>query len=342
MRDVLIALVFFSLLILVFFRGPFFGILIYFWVSLMAPQFIAWGFAARIPYALLAAGTTVVSWLFFSKEPKMPTFDKVTMLLVALMIWISITAWFGTGSKELVYFYWSNDEKLLIMTLLTYTLATTCKRIDQLIAVCALSVAYYGFKGGVWALLHGGQDRVYGGADGSMIGDNNLLGAALATVLPLLLYTRQHYCKPYFKLPMFVLIGLTAIGDLFTYSRGALLALSGMTGIAWLRSRQKCALAILAGGITLGVWMYAPSQWFARMGTIQTYDQDASAQQRLYMWRLSWAMALKHPIVGGGAGWSYNVSHVNEEFAGSEFHWPFAGENEIGSEFSDGDAPTLI
>lgn len=341
MRGAFLALIFFSVLPLVFVSGPFVGVLVYFWASLMGPQFLVWGFAASIPYAFIAAGSTVLSWVVLSSEPKLPPLDKLTVLIVLLMIWISLTSWFGSASPELMNFYWSNSEKMLFMTLVAYAMLTNRKRINQLVAVCAVSVAYYGFKGGVWAVMHGGQDRVWG-PDGSMIGDNNLLGAAVVTILPLLVYVRQCYFSSKLKVMMLVVIGFTALGAIFTYSRGTFLALIVMTGSAWLLARQKVALTIVALGIAVGVWEYAPPQWFARMGTIETYDKDASAEERLYLWQLSWALALKHPLLGGGAGWSYNVSFVNQEFAGTTFHWPFGGRSEINDDFAGGVLPPLI
>ena len=60
-----------------------------------------------------------------------------------------------------------------------------------------------------------------------MIGDNNDLGVALTMMLPLIFYLHERYRQPYFKWPLQVLIGLTVLGDVFTYSRGALVAHGG-------------------------------------------------------------------------------------------------------------------
>jgi putative inorganic carbon (hco3(-)) transporter len=340
MRGILLVGAFFSLLPLIFTRGPFIGILMWFWVSLMSPQFIVWGFAASIPYALIVAVSTLLAWLLFSSEPKAPQLDTTTTLLVALMIWVTITSVLGTGPREDVYYQWTVAEKMLLMTLVAYTLTTTRERIDQVIFVCALSIAYYGLKGGVWTLLHGGHYRVMGPGN-SMIGNNNELGMALVMTLPLLFYMRQRYSQPYLRWALLGVIVFTVIASLFTYSRGGLLALAAMAGLSWLRSRQKVVPAVLAIILVTGVWVFAPPQWVERMESIRTYRQDDSAEQRLYLWRLSWAMALKHPIFGGGIRWSYNLPDVNQEFAGSGFHWPYGGDSDIG-EYSENDVPPLI
>jgi O-antigen ligase len=43
----------------------------------------------------------------------------------------------------------------------------------------------------------------------------------------------------------------------------------------------------------------AGSEWFARMGTIETYQQDPSAMSRIYMWNVTLRIVEEHPIVGG-------------------------------------------
>src|SRR4029450_12571980 len=43
-----------------------------------------------------------------------------------------------------------------------------------------------------------------------------------------------------------------------------------------------------------------PTAWLERMGTIETYDQDESANQRLNSWYVARELAKDYPIMGGG------------------------------------------
>jgi putative inorganic carbon (hco3(-)) transporter len=318
MRGLILLIVFFSALPFIFVNGPFFGVLMWYWISLMNPQKMVWNsFAAGIPYAHIVAVSTLVWWLLSRPEPKLPPMNKTTGLLVMLAVWISVTSIFGTGPGNQIYEKWQLAEKMLLMTIVAYTLTTTRRRLDQLIAVCTLSIAAFGVKGGLSSLLFsGGTARIYG-PDGTMISDNNDLGVALTMILPLLFYIRERYRQPYLKWPFLVLIGLTFIGDIFTYSRGALLALFAMGAMLWWRSRRKVSMALLIAVAAFGVWSYAPDEWFARMGTIESYQADASAETRLYLWHLSWDMALKRPITGAGFHWSYDPNSVNRQLRDS-------------------------
>ncbi|HEY1299981.1 MAG TPA: putative O-glycosylation ligase, exosortase A system-associated [Stellaceae bacterium] len=310
MRGLLLFVVFFALLPLVVIKGPFIGILMWFWISLMSPQDIAYGAFTTIPYAMIVAITTLVTWLLSRSEPKFPPLGKTTVLLFLLMFWFSVTSVFGIAQSEIIFDRWQLAEKMLLMTLVAYTLTTTRARLDQLIVVCVFSIAFFGVKGGLFSLMTGGQYRVRG-PDQTMIGDNNDLGVALTMILPLLFYLRERYGRTWYKWPLLAIIGLTIVGDVFTYSRGGLLAVIAMTGVLWLRARKKIATLVLIVLAAVGIWNFAPQEWVDRMVTIESYQKDESAESRIYIWKLAFAMAQKSPILGGGFHWSYDPAAVN-------------------------------
>jgi putative inorganic carbon (HCO3(-)) transporter len=302
MRGLLLFIVFIGLLSFVF-KRPFVGILMWFWISLMNPHRIVYGFASGLNYALIIAVLTLGSWLLLHpEEPKFPPRDRMTVLIVALMIWISITSLFGVGPPDDTMRLWGDAEKMLLMTLVASTMTNTRERFDQLVLICVLSIAYFGFAGGIFTIAHGGAFRVYGPL-GSMIADNNDLGVALTMILPLLFYFQQRYTQPHLKWPLRILTGLVVLGALFTYSRGALLALAAMGGVLWLRTRHKIATGAVIAIAIVGMLYFAPPEWLGRMHTIQSYQTEGSAESRLWIWQVCWVMASKHPITGLGFHW---------------------------------------
>ena len=93
---------------------------------------------------------------------------------------------------------------------------------------------------------------------------------------------------------------MTPIAIVFTYSRGGFLALSIVGFLLLLKARYKSlAILMLLGGVLLGS-IVVPAKWSERMGTIETYKEDESAQGRLNAWKTGWNMALDRPLVGGG------------------------------------------
>jgi probable O-glycosylation ligase (exosortase A-associated) len=234
------------------------------------------------------------------------------------MVWVTVTSAFSITPAASVWDRWQLVEKMLLFTVLAYALTNTRERLDQLILVCAVSIGFLGVAGGIFTILRGGAFRVYGPRE-STIGDNNDFGVALVTIMPLLFYLFQRCQRWYLKWPMLAVIVLNFIATLFTYSRGALVAIILMGAALWLRARwlHKFTLGILFAVLIAGVYQYAPPEWFDRMSTIKTYQSDTSAESRLYVWQLSWAMAERHPIMGAGFRWLYFPPLVNEELAGS-------------------------
>src|SRR4051794_15941082 len=117
MRGVVFVIVFFSLLPMVL-KRPYIGILMWYWISLMNPHRLTYGFASSVPYALLVAIVTLGSLLFLHpEEPKTPPRDRTTLLLVVLMIWISITSLLGRGVPDDIVAVWAEPEKMLVMTI---------------------------------------------------------------------------------------------------------------------------------------------------------------------------------------------------------------------------------
>lgn len=49
-----------------------------------------------------------------------------------------------------------------------------------------------------------------------------------------------------------------------------------------------------------------PQEWFGRMNTIETYEQDSSAMGRITAWIDGWNHTLEHPFTGSGfEGWLF-------------------------------------
>src|SRR5215213_8786103 len=125
MRGLALVTIYFALLSLVF-KRPYVGILMWFWISLMNPHRLVFGFAADLNYAMIVAIVTLGSWLLLHPEEiKAPPADRMTFLIIALMVWITITSLNGGGYPDDILQSWSNAEKMCLMTLVAYTMTNT-------------------------------------------------------------------------------------------------------------------------------------------------------------------------------------------------------------------------
>ncbi len=295
MRDIFVTVVVFSVLLMLF-KHPHYGIYLWSWLSYMNPHKLAWGFATTIPFALMTAALTLTVYLF-SKEPKRIPWTAETILLLVLLAWVTFTTFFAFY-PDLAWEQWNKVLKIQIMTMLTAMLITDRKRLEGLVWVIALSLAFYGVKGGIFTIMRGGVYRVQG-PETTFIAGNNEMGLALIMTVPLLRYLQLNAKNRILRLAMgaaMILTGLAAIG---TQSRGALLAAAAMGSMLWLKSRNKIATAFY---LLIGIGMVAsimPQQYWDRMNTIKTYEQDASAMGRINAWHTAFNVA-RDRITGGG------------------------------------------
>lgn len=277
-------------------RFPFVGAMLWTWVGLMNPHRLTWGFMYDAPFAQFIALCTLIG-LFTSKEKRNPFGG-------APMVWLAIlTGWFGVTT--LMAFFPSGSmvtlEKVLKINLMVFLVAMVVRTRREMMVfawVIAFSVAFYGIKGGLFTLLSGGGSRVYG-PEGSYIAENNALAVALITVIPLLRFLQTTLHKSWHKHAMTGAMLLCGVSVLGSHSRGALLAIAAMLAVLWWRGRNK----LISGFIILAVGALAlstmPPEWWTRMESIQTYEEDRSAMGRLNAWQMAYNIA-KDNFFGGG------------------------------------------
>ena len=296
MRDILITAIVFGSLPFIL-KRPWYGIIGWCWLSYMNPHKQAWGFATNMPFAMLVALATILG-MFFSREPKKVPWTRETIVLLLLICWMAVTTVFA-------YFpglAWAQFEKVIkiqSMTFVTLMLITNRERLTAMVWMIALSLGYYGIKGGIFTIVTGGAFRVQG-PTGTFIGGNNEMALALIMCVPLMRYLQLQNSRTLMRWGLGAAMVLTAIAAVGSQSRGALVAIAAMGAMLWLKSRRKIATAVLivcAGGIAFSIM---PSAYYERMSTIKTYEQDASARGRLNAWGFAWNLAKDRPLVGGG------------------------------------------
>jgi len=184
------------------------------------------------------------------------------------------------------------------MIFVAMMLITNRFRLHVLVWTIAVSIGFYGVKGGIFTIVHGGVHRVQG-PEGSFFGGNNETGLALAMTIPLMYYLYRESTRAYVRLGLVVAMLLTALAAIGTQSRGALLGMSAMGAMLWWKSRQKVLMALLGAAGVAAVYAFMPQEWYDRMSTIQTYEDDASALGRLDSWKFSINLASSR-FFGGG------------------------------------------
>jgi putative inorganic carbon (HCO3(-)) transporter len=275
---------------------PFAGAMLWAWVSLMYPQSMTYGFVP-FSYAALVAALTLGSFLL-SRERALPP-ATATAWAMGLMALFCAVAYLDSYDRAVSYARWDTIWKGLLLALVTLPMLNSRLRLHGFVWIIALSLGFFGLKGGLFSFLTGGAYRV-SGAEGTIIGDNNHLAVALAMSIPMIVYLAVHSAHRLVRFGCWVFAFFVMVAALFTYSRGGALALAAMAAVLWLRSpRRLGTLAVLAifGVVALA---FAPDALWTRFGSIDDFRQDGSAMGRLGIWRVSLILASQHPLTGVG------------------------------------------
>jgi probable O-glycosylation ligase (exosortase A-associated) len=296
MRDLVLAALIFGAVPFILWR-PAIGIYLWVWISVMSPHRMAYGFAYDFPFAQTIAIATMVGMLFSRENRRMPV-TPVTVVLFLMVLWMNISTFFAIDIKEAWPMY-ERVMKIQLMIFVSLFILYSKRHVQTLMWIVALSVAFFGVKGGFFTVRGGGEALVWG-PEGSFIADNNHLALAVIMTIPLLYYLRNQTQKRWLRLALLgamVLCGFSALGS---YSRGALLAIAAMIGFLWSKSRSRAVtgfVLVLLIPVAIG---FMPDKWTERMRTIETYEQDASSMGRINAWRMAMNLANDRPFVGGG------------------------------------------
>jgi putative inorganic carbon (hco3(-)) transporter len=277
-------------------RHTWVGVLLWTWISVMNPHRLSYGFAHDAPWAAIIAATTLLS-LLITRDKLTLRWDPPVKVLLVFLLWMCLTtafSFFPSLSADQL----AKVLKIQLMTFIAFAALQERKHIELFIWVNVISMGFYGLKGGLFTLKGGGSARVMG-PPGGFIEGNNELAVALVMAIPLMNYLRMVAIQWYIRLALLLLMVLSAVAALGTQSRGALLAVTAMGLVMWLRSDRKVLTGVWVFGLAVALLAFMPSTWQTRMNTIETYQQDSSAMGRIEAWKMTINLAGRN-FFGGG------------------------------------------
>ncbi|MGO4381848.1 putative O-glycosylation ligase, exosortase A system-associated [Pseudoduganella sp. RAF53_2] len=296
MRDILVTVLVFASIPYIF-KKPWFGMVMWVWISVMNPHSQGWGFAREFPFAAIIAGVTVLAMVAKPKEIRMPM-SPVVAALMAFILWMCVSSAFAINVEQIGP-QLIKVLKIMGMTLVVMMLVRTRQHIEWMIGTIVFSIGYYGVKGGLFTIRNGGQYRVWG-PSGTFIDGNNEIALALIMIVPLMMYFIPSIPNKWGRRGMWASIGLCALASLASYSRGAAIAMAAMVLFLWMKSSNKAVLGAIIVVAAPLVLVFMPEQWHSRIDTINTYEQDSSAMGRINAWQMAMNLAAERPLTGGG------------------------------------------
>jgi probable O-glycosylation ligase (exosortase A-associated) len=148
----------------------------------------------------------------------------------------------------------------------------------------------------------GGDAEGVGGYVNGFLGNSSDLGVGVLIAMPLAVLLMRNTKNKFMRIFYAGAFICFFISIICSGSRGAFLGLAAILLYAWVKSDKKIkymAIAIIGIALTLAL---APEKYFNRLKSIQTYEEDESANIRMDLWSAGLKMFKDRPIQGMGAG----------------------------------------
>jgi len=305
MRGMLVALLVLGWVPVILFK-PHVGVLVWNWVSHMAPHSYTYNFARDFPFLVAIFFVTAIGMVLNKDKKSLPAHPLIFGVII-YWLWLVFTTLvsmdntgLGLSTTKLIHI-----SKVLIFVLISIAVMQSPNRLKGFVWVMSLSLGYIGVKGGLFTIITGGGARVEGA--GGMMGDNNQLAMAMAMFTPMAIYLVQHPPLKIMKWPLIgaaILVPLSAVG---TQSRGGFVALAAVIFMLILKTKHKFKTLFAVALLGWAAIAFMPDSWKNRMQTTESAaTEDGSFRGRVSMWKFSVNLVDDYPVEGGG----FNVFYV--------------------------------
>jgi len=302
MRDIVV-LIFLAACIIASLRCAWHGVLALAIFSYLNPHSYAWGFVKSLPAFQILFLAVVLATLVSKERQSIPKDWRIPIFITLWLYFFFTTtqAYFPTLAWEKFWFV----TKIFLPFIFTLVLINTREKLYYLIVTIACSIAFAATKGGVFALKSGFAHRVYG-PPGTQFYENNAFAIAVLIAIPMMLLWYHETPRRWIRYGIIAATPLMLASAISSWSRGAFLTMGVLSIVLlWHSKRKILILPIIITAIVMAP-KFLPEEWFGRMDTINTYQEDQSAMSRLQAWSDGWRHTLQHPFTGSGfEGWRW-------------------------------------
>jgi probable O-glycosylation ligase (exosortase A-associated) len=310
---------FIGLLLALGLKRPFFWVLAYIYIDVVAPQKIGWGAISGLPVSLVAFMAAVAGYLFLDRKQGSRFTGRQALILI-LLGWCAYTT-LGAEFQVEALTKWNWVWKALVFAAFLPLTLRTRLRIEATALVMVLSIGTIIIDGGLKTVFGGGG---YGTLsllvrEDSGLYEGSILSTAAIASIPLVLWLTKHgtIYRPDWRVRLFAagLIFACLIIPVGTSARTGLVCIA-VLGVLMLRSvRHRFLYAGLAGLALVAAIPFLPQSYKQRMDTITQYQGDESASTRVQVWKWTLDYVGDHPWGGGfeaylGNKFTYETSKV--------------------------------
>lgn len=296
---------------------PWIGIIAYYLLALLGPQYVWWWNFRDLHVSLIVAVCTMVGFALMFLKGKIETgFIKTRQnrILFGLWCFLVISYFFGPfvasnnttfNPTELI----NRATKIYLFYFISVLLINDIKKLYYLSLIIIVTTLFYiywsnmQYVSGNWTQFNMGRLMGPTSVDGGGIySDENNFAMLFVTGIPFIYFLSQIITRKLIRYSLLCCIPLGWHSVFLTGSRGGLLGLGVVTVIGLLYSKRITLIFIM---LLIFVGFY---QWQAgntmkqRSETITAYQGESSAEARIRVWTGGIKMLGDNPITGVGIG----------------------------------------
>ncbi|HLH07358.1 MAG TPA: O-antigen ligase family protein [Terriglobales bacterium] len=245
--------------------------------------------------------------LLFRLAGSMPDFFaalkklRIILLFYALMLVSGILHWTELSKNRLDDF-----STLMCFCVMSLMLVKTPKQLRGYLNAMLFSGAYVAIRAlrnpsSIVEHIAGQEyERAAIAKGGTVFGNSNYLALFMVLTIFLSITMMSFYKKTWQRI--LLLLVTSGAGYVFfkANSRGASIALGLGMLVLWVLSKQKLKAAVALVLLLSVAAVVAPESYWSRLSTVSTYQEDASAMDRLQLWNIALDLIPQHPVFGIG------------------------------------------
>jgi len=272
------------------------GIMLWVWISLIAPTAYLFGFARGFSFNKIAAAAAFIA-ILMDKAKKRPYVDTHVFLLILFLIQCTISNLFSLTDISRSDDLYDRLSKAIILSFVMLPIIRDRLRIHGVVLAICLGMGMHGTSEAMKYIVTAGRHELQ---PPTFFGDNNSFGLAVLMFLPLLGYLTKYLARPIARNVARVGLALNIVAVIATNSRGALVGMAALGLILLVQSKRKLSVLAVLAVVGLGLVFFTPEAWRTRMDTINDAQSDSSFMARVRSWKMNTLLALDRPFVGGG------------------------------------------
>src|SRR6185369_9379930 len=294
---------------------PWIGIVSYYMLALLGPQYIwPWVFE-EIRVSLFVAVSAVVGAIITLLKGRcdlsfMNNRQNKILLMLFSFVLLSYFAGAYVNLEHALYDpsrLIGMSSKIILFYLCAVLMINDIVKIKCFYLVLVATTIFLIFWANIqylsqnWNQFNGG--RLMGPhAQGSIYGDENAFGMLFVTGLPFIYFLGTRVREKWLRYALWAVLPLGCHAVFLTGSRGALLGMGSTILINVLRSKNRLLPLTFLLVLALFFQWQGGSVMKTRSSTIASYEGESSAESRLTAWTAGLKMVRDHPLTGVGIG----------------------------------------